>query len=87
MKCMTDDQFMRLFQYVEETRKEVRDIADNMATKEDIRRLTDILDGIAGRLNDHDLEIAALVDTSRRHEDNLETLAKKLKVKLNAAKA
>lgn len=84
---MTDDQFMRLFKYVEETRGEVRDIVDNMATKDDIRRLTDLLDGIVGRLNDHDMEIAALVDTSRRHEDNLETLANKLKVTLNTAKA
>lgn len=84
---MTDDQFMRLFKYVEETRAEVRTINANMATKDDVHQIMTILDDIADRLNNHGLEIAALVDTSRRHEDSLETLAKKLKVKLNTAKA
>lgn len=36
---MSDDQFTKLFRYVEETRTEVREIKETMATKDDIRRL------------------------------------------------
>lgn len=36
---MSDDQFMKLFKYVEETRAEVREIKEEMATKDNIRRL------------------------------------------------
>lgn len=42
---MGDDQFMKLFKYVEETRHEVAEIKETMATKDDIRTLTTIIEG------------------------------------------
>lgn len=41
---MDDYQFTKLFKYVEETRKEVSAIRENMATKDDIDKIYTILD-------------------------------------------
>ena len=84
---ISDDEFARLFQYIEDFRTEVREQMERKADKEDIDRIINLLDAISQRLSDHDIEIAALVEITRRHEDNLETLAGKLKVTRNAAKA
>lgn len=84
---ISDDEFARLFQYIEDFRTEVREQMERKADKEDIDRIINLLDATSQRLSDHDIEIAALVEITRRHEDNLETLAGKLKVTRNAAKA
>lgn len=84
---VSDDDFARLFSYVQEQFDSLRTELKTKADKNDIEKIVNLLDATTKRLNDHDIEIAALVDTSRRHEDSLETLAAKLKVKLNTAKA
>ena len=44
---MSDDQFLKLFKYVEETRQEVAVIREEMATKDNIRHLQTVIDGYA----------------------------------------
>lgn len=77
----------RMFAYMEKRFDELSDRIDEKADKKDVEKILNRFDAMTKRLDDHDVEIAALTDTARRHESNLETLAKKLKVKLNAAKA
>ena len=84
---VSDNDFARLFSYLDQRFDEMARKLDEKSDKKDIENLVRLLDKASKRLDDHDVEIAALVDTSRRHEDSLETLAKKLKVKLNTAKA
>ncbi|MEO8691627.1 MAG: hypothetical protein ABI397_02470 [Candidatus Saccharimonas sp.] len=42
---MDDDQFTKLFKYVEETRGEASEIKRSMATRDDIRELTTTIEG------------------------------------------
>jgi hypothetical protein len=60
---MSDDQFMRLFKYVQEMRAEMNEKFDNMATKEDISELYAVLDRHAAMLED--LTAAETTGTTR----------------------
>lgn len=48
---MSEDQFMKLFKYVEETRQEVAYIHENMATKADVEELRDTVVDFAGHID------------------------------------
>lgn len=54
---MDDDQFTKLFKYIEDFRSEVNDRLDSFDDK--IDRLTSTLDKFAKRLDDHEIELAA----------------------------
>lgn len=74
---MSDDQFMKLFKYVEETRHEVAEIKETMATKDDIRTLTTIIDGYSSKLDDYAMEMAAMQHKIDRLERMIDYLAAK----------
>lgn len=77
---MSDDQFTKLFRYVEETRTEVREIKETMATKDDIRRLESLIDGYAAKLDTYAAEMAAMQHKIDRLERYITFLADKVGV-------
>ena len=56
---MNDDQFTKLFKYIEDFRSEVNEKLDHIADKVDLDRLISTMDSYFGRLEDHDVEQAA----------------------------
>lgn len=53
---MSDDQFTKLFKYIEEFRSEVNQRFDETASKSALDRLTNTLDAFAKRLEDNEIE-------------------------------
>jgi hypothetical protein len=49
---MSDDQFTKLFKYVEEFRREVKEDLASTASQSSLDRLTNTIDTFVGRLND-----------------------------------
>ncbi len=74
---MSDDQFIKLFKYMQKVEKKVDDIAENMATKDDIRQLTSIIDGYASKLDVYAAEMAAMQHKIDRLERMIDFLADK----------
>lgn len=56
---MNEDQFTKLFKYVEEFRSEVNAKLDQKASQVSIERLIDTLDGFVKRLDDIEIEQSA----------------------------
>lgn len=56
---MIEDQFTKLFKYVEEFRSEVNAKLDQKASQVSIERLIDTLDGFVKRLDDIEIEQSA----------------------------
>lgn len=56
---MTDDQFTRLFKYIEEFRTEVNTKLDQKVSQNSMERLIDTLDGFVKRLDDNETEQSA----------------------------
>ncbi len=56
---MNEDQFLKLFKYVEEFRIEINKKLDEKASELSIDKLTRTIDGFVKRLEDHEVEIAA----------------------------
>jgi hypothetical protein len=56
---MSDDQFTKLFKYIEEFRADVTQKLDQKASQESIERLIDTLDGFVKRLDDNETEQSA----------------------------
>jgi len=56
---MTDDQFTKLFKYIEEFRTEVNAKLDQKASQSSMERLIDTLDGFVKRLDDNETEQSA----------------------------
>ena len=56
---MNEDQFTRLFKYVEEFRGEMNQKLDEKASQSSLDRLTNTIDGFVKRLNDNEIELAA----------------------------
>lgn len=56
---MNDDQFTKLFKYIEEFRSEVNGKFSNTASQSSIDRLTNTIDGFVKRLDDNEIESAA----------------------------
>lgn len=77
---MNDDQFMKLFKYIEETRTEVREIREKMATKDDARRLEGVIDGYAAKIDTYAMEMAAMQHKVNRLERMILFLADKANV-------
>ncbi len=79
---MSDDQFLKLFKYVEETRQEVAVIRDEMATKDDIRHLQTVIDGYASKIDDYAKEMAAMQHKIDRLERMIHYLATQANIPL-----
>lgn len=77
---MNEDQFLKLFKYIEETRTEVREIRETMATKDDIRRLESVIDSYAGKIDDYAKEMAAMQHKIDRLERMIYYLADKANI-------
>lgn len=56
---MSDDQFTKLFKYVEEFRKEMNDKLDEKASQSSLNNLTNTIDSFVKRLDDTEIEQAA----------------------------
>lgn len=83
---MSDDQFTRLFRYIEEFRAETNERFEKMATKESVDRLTNTIDGFLKRLDDYEVELAARDSKINRLEKYIEVLAEKAGVDLDSIK-
>lgn len=58
-KTMKDDQFDKLFNYLQKLDKRLQVVEENMATKADIDHLIATMDDFIRRITDHDAEQAA----------------------------
>lgn len=56
---MNDDQFMKLFKYIEEFRAEVNNKFEKTASRDSMDRLVNTLDGFLKRLDDSEAEQSA----------------------------
>lgn len=56
---MTDDQFTKLFKYIEEFRAEVNERFEKTASQESLDRLTNTIDAFMKRLDAQEAELAA----------------------------
>lgn len=56
---MNDDQFMKLFRYIEDFRSEVNEKFEQMATKDSVDRLTATVDALIGYYKEQEAEQAA----------------------------
>lgn len=81
---MSDDQFMKLFKYVEETRQEMNARFDETASKTDVEELRNTVVDFAGHLDTYAQEMAAMALKVDRLERYVQVLADKAGVDLNA---
>lgn len=84
---MSDDQYMKLFKYMQTIDNKVDVIVESMATKDDIRRLESLIDGYAAKLDSYAMEMAAMQHKIDRLEKYIQVLAKKANVDLDAIHA
>ncbi len=84
MACrMSDDQFTKLFKYMTERFDAIDERLDDTATKKQVDRFMNTVDGIVGRLDTDETERAALGNQVDRHEGWIRQIAKKTDVKLS----
>lgn len=69
---------------MQEMRKDMTEGFENMATKDDINRIHNQLDGIVARLDDDDVERTALESQVNRHDGWIQQIAVKTDTKLAA---
>ena len=63
---MSDDQFTKLFKYIEDFRSEVNSKFDDTASQASLDRLTNTIDGFVKRLDDNEIEDAAMKNQFNR---------------------
>ena len=68
---------LRLMQKLEETNRRVATIEETMATKNDIRRMENLIDGYAAKLDNYAAEMAAMQHKIDRLERMIDYLAEK----------
>lgn len=73
---MKDDQFTKLFRYMEKRFDEIDKRLDTMVTKDDISKVYDILDQHTAMLEDLTAETAALKSSDDRQTRQIEYIAK-----------
>jgi len=81
---MSEDEFTKLFQYVQRTEKKVDAMAENMATKADMQRVIGLLDAIAKRQEISDDERLVMGHQLNRLDRWTHELAEKIGHKLIA---
>ena len=79
---MKDDQFTKLFRYMEKRFDEIDKRLDTMATKDDISKVYDILDQHTAMLEDLTAETAALKSSDDRQTRQIEYIARQTGVDL-----
>ena len=84
---MKDDQFTKLFRYMEKRFDEIDKRLDTMATKDDISKVYDILDQHTAMLEDLTAETAALKFSDDRQTRQIEYIARQTGVDLREAAA
>lgn len=80
---MSDDQFTKLFRYVEEFRSEVKEILEQKADKADVEMLKNVIDGYADKIDGYAMEMAAMQHKIDRLEKYIQVLADKAGVDLD----
>ena len=78
---------MKLFKYVQSIDQKVSRIEEEMATKEDIRVLTTIIDGYAAKIDAYATEMAAMQHKIDRLERMIDYLAEKAGISKQALEA
>jgi len=81
---MSDDQFTKLFKYMEEMRQEMNERFDNTATKADVDELRDTVIDFATHLDDYAQEMAAMSHKIDRLEKYIQVIAQKTGIDLDA---
>lgn len=84
---MKDDQFTKLFRYMEKRFDEIDKHLDIVATKDDISKVYDILDQHTAMLEDLTAETAALKSSDNRQTRQIEYIARQTGVDLREAAA
>ncbi|TWP22499.1 hypothetical protein EUA66_02545 [TM7 phylum sp. oral taxon 349] len=84
---MKDDQFTKLFRYMEKRFDEIDKRLDTMATKDDISKVYDILDQHTAMLEDLTAETAALKSSDDRQTRQIEYIARQTGVDLREVAA
>jgi len=79
---MSEDQFTKLFKYMEKRFDDIDKRLGETATKTDISEIYDKLDGMAGKQDDDEVERAALQLKVDRHDGWITQLAQKTDTKL-----
>ncbi len=80
---MSEDQFTKLFRYVEDMRQEMNARFDDTASKKDVENLRDTVVDFAGHLDTYAQEMAAMAHKVDRLERYIQVLAEKAGVDLN----
>ena len=84
---MSDDQFTKLFRYMEKHFDEIDKRLDTMATKDDISKVYNILDQHTAMLEDLTAETAALKFSDDRQTRQIEYIARQTGVDLREVAA
>ena len=84
---MSDDQFTKLFRYMEKHFDEIDKRLDTMATKDDISKVYNILDQHTAMLEDLTAETAALKFSDDRQMRQIEYIARQTGVDLREVAA
>ena len=84
---MSDDQFTKLFRYMEKRFDEIDKRLDTMATKDDISKVYDILDQHTAMLEYLTAETAALKSSDDRQTRQIEYIARQTGVDLREVAA
>ena len=84
---MKDDQFTKLFRYMEKRFDEIDKRLDTMVTKDDISKVYDILDQHTAMLEDLTAETAALKSSDDRQTRQIEYIARQTGVDLREVAA
>lgn len=84
---MKDDQFTKLFRYMEKRFDEIDKRLDTMATKDDISKVYDILDQHTAMLEDLTAETSALKSSDDRQTRQIEYIARQTGVDLREVAA
>ena len=84
---MKDDQFTKLFRYMEKRFDEIDKRLDTMATEDDISKVYNILDQHTAMLEDLTAETAALKSSDDRQTRQIEYIARQTGVDLRETAA
>ncbi|WIO46142.1 hypothetical protein [Candidatus Southlakia epibionticum] len=84
---MKDDQFTKLFRYMEKRFDEIDKRLDTMATEDDISKVYNILDQHTAMLEDLTAETAALKSSDDRQTRQIEYIARQTGVDLREVAA
>lgn len=79
---MSQDEFTKLFKYVQEMRSDINQRLDNTATKKQVDDLTNTVDGLAKLIADYNQEMLMMGHKVDRSEQWINQIAAKTGVQL-----